>query len=1083
MKKLFTIIFLTFFIAAHAQNADCISAIPLCNTPSFTFFATSGPGSVVDFSTTSTISNPTNDPFPPNFGCLKSGELNPQWLLLTVGNAGLLEFVFGAANSPNPQAGCYDWIMWPYSSTTCQDILNNTLAPIRCNWNATCSNGTGIASATNIAALGGNIGDFGAPLSVNACQQFIICISNFSGVNTLVSFQSIGTASLSCNPNCNPNYTMCAGSAATIVPVNFAALANPVFSIQPGGQSNTTGSFVVTPSVTTSYTTFITGNNSTNAVQTITSVSTVTVRAQPSAVPSLTQSSCTNSLTNLSIGISFLPGPVSYSINWSPLPNGINSVTQTTLNTFIPGGTYLATVTAAGGCSTTTSFSVNPAPTIPSIDFAPAVTNFTLTCLQPSITYTILDASNSYTWSNGIIAPITGQFAEMTYSCGGNWTVIAVDPLSGCTRVKTLSISVFTTAPTSTVLPLFQNITCNLTSITTVTALASPSVNVSHQILAPQGGTYTANSYTTIYVPGGIGVYINCAVNDVNGCSTCKQFTVSSNQGFPSYTLTSPQNFTLGCTTKSVATLNIVNASGSPQGSPVSYTLIGPNTSTATPSGTLSGQSSYTINIPGSYTVITKDNTSFCETRVPVSILSNTFPPNVSVDLPRQILDCNFPKVRLLGQSETPNISYNWSWPLNSSNQAGDSITVNADFSAPSRSIVANYTLTVTDNSSTCRTTTIIPIYQNLYLPVVLISNGGTGTLTCKTPTLTLTNQSSTGILPGTGYSTSQPVQALLWKGPSPQEDLQLSTTYIGATSGVYTMTARDLNNGCIRTGTIQIASNVLYPIITFTADAILDCGTAQAKITPSLSFVPPGTSYTMTPPPGGLVDQRVNTTGNFTSYSLGQHRLLAFNPANGCATSALQNVIPGKLTAGLKAEPTEGYAPLKVKFTNTSSTNSGTLASQNSKTGIRSIWNFANGTNTTLTNPDISPEITYQAPGKYRVKMYAYSGACTDTSSVLLTIDLPSALEIPNIFTPNGDNRNDVFFIKGTGLGAVKMTVIDRWGRKVYEVIGQEGALSWDGKDFSGKECADGVYFYTLKASGLDGKEYDKSGNITLLR
>lgn len=187
-------------------NADCINAIPLCSTPSFTFFATSGVGAVVDFSTTSNISNPTNDPFPPNAGCLKSGELNPQWLLLTVGNPGMLEFVFGAGNSANPQAGFYDWSMWPYSPTTCNDILNNTLAPVRCNWNASSQGGTGLASAANIAAVGGQAGNFGSPLQVNACQQFIICISNYSGVSTLVSFLSLCTASLSCNPICNSSY-------------------------------------------------------------------------------------------------------------------------------------------------------------------------------------------------------------------------------------------------------------------------------------------------------------------------------------------------------------------------------------------------------------------------------------------------------------------------------------------------------------------------------------------------------------------------------------------------------------------------------------------------------------------------------------------------------------------------------------------------------------------------------------------------------------------------------------------------------------------------------------------------------------
>ena len=157
MKK-FLILLLVSLVKLNAQtniNADCIDAIPLCSTPNFTFNATSGFGSVADIPTTATISNPGTNPASSNAGCLQQGELKPQWLLITVGNAGNLEFVFGAGTSANPQVGFYDWALWPYNALTCQGIQNNTLPPVRCNWNASNSGGTGIASGTNIPT-GGN---------------------------------------------------------------------------------------------------------------------------------------------------------------------------------------------------------------------------------------------------------------------------------------------------------------------------------------------------------------------------------------------------------------------------------------------------------------------------------------------------------------------------------------------------------------------------------------------------------------------------------------------------------------------------------------------------------------------------------------------------------------------------------------------------------------------------------------------------------------------------------------------------------------------------------------------------------------
>src|SRR3954464_10070416 len=117
MKQFFSLVL--FLLAGRVAlgqniNADCISAIPLCSTPDFTFNSTSGVGTYTDFTNTSahSISNPSTNPASSNGGCLHSGELKPQWLLLTIGNTGSLEFVFGASNSLHPQAGFYDWAMW-----------------------------------------------------------------------------------------------------------------------------------------------------------------------------------------------------------------------------------------------------------------------------------------------------------------------------------------------------------------------------------------------------------------------------------------------------------------------------------------------------------------------------------------------------------------------------------------------------------------------------------------------------------------------------------------------------------------------------------------------------------------------------------------------------------------------------------------------------------------------------------------------------------------------------------------------------------------------------------------------------------
>ena len=1080
MKNFLVYFFLVVFAGRIVSqvNDNCINAIPLCSNPNFTFFANSGPGSIVDFSVTSNVSNPTTNPFPPNIGCLNSGELNPQWLILTIGNAGLLEFVFGAGNSANPQAGFYDWSMWPYSPTACADIFNNTLPPIRCNWNGSNTGGTGLGSGTTIATFSGNSSNFGAPLPVNACQQFVICISNYSGVNSLVSFQSLGTASLSCNPNCNPNYAICYGASATIFPVNFAALANPSFSIQPGGNTNTTGSFVVTPSITSSYTTFITGVNANNAVQTITAVSTVTVNAQPLVAPTITNTSCTSTVNAVNLNLTFGPtGSANppYTITWAPIPNGIQNATQTYFTGGIGAGVYNATIASVAGCSTTTTFTIDPPPEPAIIIINPLGPTYSITCYSPVLTLTAMVATNNYTWSSGV-ANFNGNIGVFTATSATTWMVLVRHPISNCTSTQTFVIGTNLQAPNSTLLPTLQNITCNLSSIITVSAVATPSVNVSHQFLSPQGGTFVVQTHTAQYTPGGVGIYTHCVVNNANGCSSCSGFTVTSNLGFPTYTLESPQNYTLGCNSTSIATIKIIGANGSTPGSPVTYTLIGPPTSSAVVSGSLSSQNVYTVTAPGTWTAITRDNNNFCETRTPFSILSNTFAPNISAVVPQQILDCNVPRIVLRGQSVSNNISYQWGFPAGFIQ--GDTVTVNTLPASPQSSVISNYTLIITDNSSTCTSFSIIPMYQNLYPPKAVIATPGAFAITCQTATLTLSHQSSTGIPAGSIFSSSQPVIGYIWQGPSPQVVGQVRTSYVAGTPGIYTLTVKDINNGCLAKTTTTVNDNRIYPNVNKPKAPdpfILDCGSTSKYIKPIITNTSTGYTYAWIAPPNTTVSPPPYRD-SISVNQVGDYRVTITNTINGCSSSGKLIVINGTLNAAFDVKSPSGFAPFEAVFFNNSASS---LGSSN----ITSYWSFGKALSATTTASNLSPSTTYSVAGTYKVTMFAVKGTCIDSASKNIEVEIPSSIEVPNVFTPNGDNVNDLFFLKAKNLESISILIYDRWGKIVFSSQSDKGNVYWDGKTQSGKESSEGTYFYIIKTTGKDGISIERKGTLSLYR
>lgn len=1047
MKRILSLLFLLIAGSSIAQNT-CQNAKPFC----------AGGVSGDTFPATTSITTAQTGP---NYGCLGSTP-NPAWYYLQISNSGNLDILIqGTLTAPPGPGGDVDFICWgPFNS------LNGICDSLTLNKIIDCSYSGSFTETLNI------------PNGVTG-QYYLVLITNFANIVQNIQFtQYAGTGSTNCGL-LGSNSKICAGQTATIVATNSGSLTSPSYSLNPGGLTNTTGTFFVTPLLTTSYTLFVTGINNQSLATTQTAVANVTVSPQPLAAPQVTNTTCTSTVNAFNLNLTFSPVSASpgYTINWSPAPNGLGSSSQTTLTGGINSNTYNASIIAAGGCSVTTSLTITPQPEPALIDIQPIGLGYTLTCYEPVLTLTSVVATNNYTWSNGVNAPITGQEATLTFTNVGTWTVNAVNPISGCISSKTFALGQNTLAPSNTITPAFQNITCAFASIQTVTSSASPSVNVSHWIYSPFGGTLTVNSSTSTYIPAGPGTYTDCAFNDVNGCPTCRQFTVVANQGYPTFSVTSPQSFTLGCTTKSVATINIVNASATntnqvPTGGAVSYTLLAPGSSTVLPlTATLSGNATYTVNQSGTWTVVTKDNSTFCETRVPISILLNTVAPDLSVALLQQTLTCAEPKVTLQGQSITNNISYNWSYLA--FNKASDTINVTINTAAPNSTLVNNYTLTITDNSSTCRSTSIVPIYQNIYKPKVLISNGGTGTLTCRTNTLVLTNQSSTGILGN--FPISRPVVADRWQGPTPQDDVFLNTTYIAATPGVYTMTARDLNNGCTTTGTINIAENRRYPNLQVPLKKqILACGERVDTLTVDIPNRTASFTFTWSAAPGvAMVDPNKVP---LLATSPGRYKLLALDISNGCATSTEVELFNDSLVAKFDLSRKEGFVPMTAFFSNAS-----TSAADNNK--ITSVWNFGNSTFSTTSAVGISPQAIYNSPGTYTVKLFAFKGLCNAVATQTLRVELPSTLVIPNIFTPNNDKVNDVFFLQANNLTEIIMTITDRWGHQVFEVVSHTGNVLWDGKTPTGQDASEGVYLYTLKAQGLDGESYDQSGTITLMR
>ena len=87
----------------------------------------------------------------------------------------------------------------------------------------------------------------------------------------------------------------------------------------------------------------------------------------------------------------------------------------------------------------------------------------------------------------------------------------------------------------------------------------------------------------------------------------------------------------------------------------------------------------------------------------------------------------------------------------------------------------------------------------------------------------------------------------------------------------------------------------------------------------------------------------------------------------------------------------------------------------------------------------------------------------------------------VPKAFTPNGDDNNDKFIVRGANIKEMHFIVWDRWGEKVYETS-DILALGWDGT-YNGKESTPDSYAWYLEVTCGNGATYVYKGNVTLLK
>ena len=126
-----------------------------------------------------------------------------------------------------------------------------------------------------------------------------------------------------------------------------------------------------------------------------------------------------------------------------------------------------------------------------------------------------------------------------------------------------------------------------------------------------------------------------------------------------------------------------------------------------------------------------------------------------------------------------------------------------------------------------------------------------------------------------------------------------------------------------------------------------------------------------------------------------------------------------------------------------------------------------------------------FKDAGTYQVKLQTEAG-CDSIFTLLITEASTSGASgevyIPNAFSPNGDNVNDLFTVfPNDDVEVLELLIFDRWGSLVYSGTGV-GEDGWDGR-LKGKPVGMGAYAYVLRLRLPSGIEKVEHGVVHLVR
>ncbi|MEM6964338.1 MAG: gliding motility-associated C-terminal domain-containing protein [Bacteroidota bacterium] len=698
-------------------------------------------------------------------------------------------------------------------------------------------------------------------------------------------------------------------------------------------------------------------------------------------------------------------------------------------------GTYILDVTdASNGCVASTSVLVEENITPPLAATNPVGA---ITCDQDFYT---LNASGSstgsgfeYEWQDANGNSLATAFSYDATS-SGIYNLIVTNIANGCTSEITTEVLEDLAEPNPVALAT-DVLTCATTTVT-LDGMASTgsSGDILFEWLNPLGDSIGAMSTVNVSTPG---VYQMIITNESNGCSAATNITVEENTALPQPTIDALTNLSLTCDQSSL----VVDGSGSLPLGNVTYEWSINNV-------VVSNDPNPQIDEAGNLVLTVTDTQNGCTASTSVEITQDSDFPNITITNP-DILTCNTTSIELDATGSSTGIDFEYQW-------TGAPNIQNATTLTPTISQAGTYTLTITNPDNGCVTSSEITVDEDVVPPVINVAPAEE--FDCVTSAVTLDASTSSV---GNNFS----YQWTTANGIISNNVTTLTPTV--STAGIYTLTITNNDNGCVATQSITV--NESNEVITG-ADFIINqppCFDDEGSI--FVENVIGGT-----PPFLYSIDnQPFTNSSNFNFLTAGDYVVL-IEDATGCQYSEEVTIdfvpeltvnLPESITIRLgdnyQLQPQINYA----------------------LTDIASIiWTPADS----LTCADcLNPTAAPQNSTRYQITVTNTNG-CIATASIWIFVEKPREVFIPNVFTPNDDGVNDIFYIFAndqTVREVKRFQVFSRWGEVVFSDANfqpNEPVHGWDGF-FKGERMNPTVLVYFAEIEFIDGVTKVYKGDVTL--